>query len=249
MKLFQVLLCLLIVQPLFSQVQEQKLNTGIDEVKVYLQGAEIIRNKTLNLPKGKHRLIFTGLSPLIDARSIQVNASNNTSILSITSKTNFSHPRKSSGRARIMQDSIKLLQEQRQDLYDLKRAFQKEEEILQKNQDLKGQEKGLTTDELIRVANFYRERYREIFKEKTKIDRTVAIINQEMSQINGQLSQINAGNQPTSEVYLELNIKSPTSTKIKLRYVVSNAGWSPVYDLRAGELNGYYQVEVSGDGV
>jgi len=224
------------VQPLFSQIKEQNVKTDIDAVRVYLQGAEIIRTKNLNLAKGKHRLIFTSLSPLVDARSIQVNASENTSILSITSKTNFQNPRKATGKAKVMRDSIKLLTDQRQDLYDLQRAYQKEEEILQKNQDLKGNQKGLTTEELIKVTNFYRERYREIFKEKTVINREVAKINERMSRINGQLSQINSGNQPASEIYVELNVKQARTTKLKVRYVVSSAGWSPMYDLRAGEL-------------
>lgn len=237
MRYFQILLCLLFIQPLFAQIQEQNIKTDIDAVRVYLQGAEIIRTKNLNLPKGKHRLIFNGLSPLLDARSIQVNASENTSILSLTSKTNFQNPQKSSGKVRVLRDSIKLLTDMRQDWYDLQRAYQKEEEILQKNQDLKGNEKGLTTDELIKVTNFYRERFREIFKEKTKINRAVAKINENMSRINGQLSQMNSGSRRTSEIYVELNVKSPVTTKLKVRYVVGSAGWSPVYDLRAGELN------------
>ena len=92
MRYLKLLLCMLIMQPAFAQIQEQTVESDIESVKIYLQGAEIIRTKTINLQKGKHRLIFSGLSPNINAQSIQVTSSKNTSILSTTNKTNFMKP-------------------------------------------------------------------------------------------------------------------------------------------------------------
>jgi uncharacterized protein (TIGR02231 family) len=225
------------MQPAFAQIQEHTVESGIQSVKIYLQGAEIIRTKSINLKIGKHRLIFAGLSPNINAQSIQVTSSKNTSILSTTNKTNFLKPKEAKGNTKVMLDSIKMLRYDLQALDDLKKAFAKEEEILRQNQNLKGTEKGLTTDDLIKVANFYRVRFREIYTERTRINRNVNDINQTISRLNGQLSQLSSGSRPTSEVYLELKIKSSGTTNIKVRYVVANAGWSPIYDLRAGELN------------
>ena len=237
MRYLKLLLCLLIMQPAFAQIQEHTVESNIESVKIYLQGAEVIRTKNINLQTGKHRLILSGLSPNINPQSIQVTSSKNTSILSITNKTNFLKPKEAKGNTKIMLDSIKMLRFDLQELDDFKKAFAKEEEILRQNQNLKGTEKGLTTDDLIKVANFYRARFREIYKERTQINRKVNNINQTISRLNGQLSQLNSGSRPTSEVYLELKVKSGGTTKVKVRYVVANAGWSPIYDLRAGELN------------
>ena len=237
MRYLKLLVCLLIMQPAFAQIQEHTVESKIESVKIYLQGAEVIRTKAISLKTGKHRLILSGLSPNINAQSIQVTSSKNTSILSITNKTNFLKPKTAKGNTKIMLDSIQMLRFELQALDDFKKAFAKEEEILRQNQNLKGTEKGLTTDDLIKVANFYRTRFREIYKERTRINRSVNDINQTISRLNGQLSQLNSGSSPTSEVYLELKVKSSGTTKVKVRYVVANAGWSPIYDLRAGELN------------
>ena len=237
MRFFQIMLCLFITSPMWAQIQEKNIKTDIDEVRVYLQGAEIIRTQDLNLPIGKYRLIFTGLSPRLDARSVQVTTSDNTSLLSLTSKTNFLSPKLPSVRVKEIQDSVTLMNMEKQDLSNIKRAFQKEEEVIQRNQDLKSVERGLTTEELIKVSNFYRARFREIYKEKTKIDREMTVLTLKVNQLNSQLSQMNANNQPTSEVYLEVNVKSSAKTKVKVRYLVASAGWSPVYDLKAGKLN------------
>lgn len=237
MRYLKLFICLLIMQPAFAQIEEHAVESNIESVKIYLQGAEVIRTKDVNLRPGKHRLIFEGLSPNINPQSIQVTSSTNTSILSITNKTNFLKPREAKGNSKVMLDSIEMLRFELQALDDLKKAFTKEEEILRQNQNLKGTENSLTTDDLIKVANFYRTRFREIYSERTRINRQVNDINQTISRLNGQLSQMNSSSRPTSEVYIELKVKSSGTTKVKVRYVVANAGWSPIYDLRAGELN------------
>ena len=82
MRYLKLLLCLLIMQPAFAQIQEHTVESNIESVKIYLQGAVVIRTKNINLQTGKHRLILSGLSPNINPQSIQVTSSKNTSILS-----------------------------------------------------------------------------------------------------------------------------------------------------------------------
>jgi len=59
--------------PLFSFAQEleKEITTSIEEVRIHLQGAEIIRTAKTTLPSGKHKLVFTDLSPKINPASIQ----------------------------------------------------------------------------------------------------------------------------------------------------------------------------------
>ncbi len=45
-----------------QEIKEKKIGTTISSATIYLTGAEIIRNKKINLSTGKTRLIFEGLS-------------------------------------------------------------------------------------------------------------------------------------------------------------------------------------------
>lgn len=222
--------------PLAAQIQEKTVTTDIEAVKIYLLGAEIARTKTLQLPAGKHRLIFQGLSPRLKGNTITVTTTDNARILSITSETNFLNPQPRSPRATIIQDSIELLNLRREDLSNLRAAYDEEAALLQLNRQLKGNDDNLDADDLRAMADFYRTRYREILAAKTNINRELIQINQRTNDLNAQLQQMNAGNQPTSEVYLELQVAQAAKVEVKLRYLVDNAGWSPVYDLTAGTL-------------
>lgn len=222
--------------PLLAQIQEQDVTTDIEAVKIYLLGAEIARTKSINLPAGKHRLVFKGLSPRLKGNSVTMTTSDNARILSITSQTNFLNPMPRSPRAATIQDSIELLAMRREDLNNLRAAYDEEATLLQVNRQVKGNDDNLDADDLRAMADFYRTRYREILTAKTKINRELTEINQRVNGLNAQLQQMNAGNQPTSEVYLELQVAQAAKVEVKLRYLVDNAGWSPVYDLTAGTL-------------
>ena len=66
----KLLLLLLMTSSLFANVQEDKITTEIDAVKLSMQGAEIVRDKEITLASGTSRLSFVGLSPKINAQSI-----------------------------------------------------------------------------------------------------------------------------------------------------------------------------------
>ena len=90
-KVFQFLLIgIFLPISIFSQETEKEVKADIEEVRIFLQGAEIIRTSQTTLPKGKHKLIFTNLSPNLNASSIQISSEgDDVTMLSTTSRVNF----------------------------------------------------------------------------------------------------------------------------------------------------------------
>ena len=220
-----------------AQVEETKLAVTPSKVTVHLKGAELLQSATAQIPGGRHRVIFTGLSPKVNPQSIQVTATNGVSILSIASKINFLKERKESAQVRILRDSLELLEEQKQGTADELSAFQEESDLLKKNKAMGGKNTALPVDELIRAADFYRARFREINRAVSALKRRMKNINLEVAQLNLQLQEMNAHRRPTSEVYVDVGSEAPVSSEFLLRYVVDDAGWSPIYDLVSTKLN------------
>jgi hypothetical protein len=55
---------------LFAQEPIEKIiNSDVSEVTVYLDGAQVVRKKSIELPQGESILKFVDLSPFIDAQS------------------------------------------------------------------------------------------------------------------------------------------------------------------------------------
>lgn len=236
---FQLIALFFILQTfnLNSQTTENQIITQINQVTIHLKGAEIIREKNISIQTGRQSLVFTNLSPKLNPKSVQVTASNDVQILSITSKINFLKAGKKSPEIQLLNDSLKVIQIQNQNLEDEKNAFIQEQNLLLKNQQLRGNNSSISVDELKKAANFYRSRFKEINSNLSRIKRTQKDLAEEMNLIRQQLTELNAGEKPTSEIYVSINSKNPTTSKLKLRYVVDDAGWSPIYDLVASDLN------------
>lgn len=230
-------LLFLIINSSLINAQTQEITTEINAVKLSMQGAEIVREKEVTLSPGTTRLTFVGLSPKINAQSVQVTASNEVQVLSVVGKINFLARQKESARINMLRDSIELLGLDFQKITNVLTAFSVEEMMLKSNLKISGEASNLQISELQKSADFFRIRFREIYDESSKLNLRKTKIQQEINRINQQLDELNAGNRYTSEIEMTLNAKTTKTTTIKLRYVVNDAGWSPIYDLKATELD------------
>ncbi len=234
-----ILLGILFPFSIFSQETEKEVNAPIEEVRIHLQGAEIIRTDRVTLPKGKHKLVFTGLSPKMNPSSIQISTEGDeVNMLSTTSRINFLKDKEESNPAiGILQDSLLIIADELQFLADQEGAIAQEKSLLESNKKLSGHEKSVDFEQLKATAAYYRERFLAINNDLSKIRKDRTEFQNQQRKIQQQLNEFNAGKRPTSEIYLALNCEQNVTTTFRVRYVVRDAGWSPIYDLTVKNLN------------
>ena len=223
----------------FAQIQnpEQRVETPIKAVTLYLDGAEVNQQKQANLNAGITSVVFTNLSSKLIPKSIQVNVGDGVSVLSVTEKLNFLTQTTESTKVKQLRDSLKANQYKTQQLVYDKEAYDKEKELLAKNNSIGGHEKGVLIAELKLAADFYRSRIKEINTEILKLDTK---INEEYvvnDRLQSALNELNSNeNKPTGEIIILLQSDSKVATNIDLKYVVSDAGWAPYYELKAEDV-------------
>jgi uncharacterized protein (TIGR02231 family) len=84
------------------------------------------------------------------------------------------------------------------------------------------------------MADFFRARLTELVTTRMKLDEKIKKINESVVKVQRQINEQNemyARN--TSEIVISLSADAPTSVDLDLNYIVSNAGWNALYDLRA----------------
>jgi uncharacterized protein (TIGR02231 family) len=216
----------------------QEINTPIQSAIIYLYGAEVTQSKQVTLNAGRNKIVFIGLSPKLDSKSIQVSLTGDASILAISDAVNYMANQKESNRIKQLKDSLLLLNDAITQLNNEEDAFTAEKNMILKNQTIGGTEKGLAVAELKLAADFYRSRIKEINTEVSKLNKKQTSLNESMMRVNQQLDVLNASNnQPTAEIAILINSTIKTTSTITLKYVVLDAGWAPSYDLRAEDIN------------
>lgn len=242
MKKVIITIVILIVNNLvsFAQTSEavQEVSAPIQSAIVYLYGAEVSQTKQVSLNAGKNKIVFTGLSPKLNSKSIQVNVSGDVAILAISDAINYMANQKESGRIKQLKDSLKSLNESIAVVNDEKEAYTIEKNMLLKNDAMGGTEKAVAIAELKLAADFYRTRIKEINTELFSFNQKINHLNEAIIKTNQQLMELNAkNNQPSAEISILLSSAIKTNTTISLKYIVTDAGWAPSYELRAEDIN------------
>lgn len=223
----------------FSQNEKEiKVDTEIKSAIVYLDGAEIHRSKKVSLQKGRTKVIFTGLSPKFNPKNIQVTTTNNIELLAISHRIDYLTNVKEKPRVQSLKDSLKLISQKNIALNNDKDAYNIEKDMMLQNKKIGGQNNGVSITELKQAADLFRARIMEINKAIAKIDVGVTKNNEFINRINNELYQLNAKTTYSrGEITLLLNSNEAKTTEIDLKYIVSNAGWTPSYDIRAEDVN------------
>jgi uncharacterized protein (TIGR02231 family) len=215
-----------------------EVSAPVESAIVYLYGAEISQSKQVTLNAGRNRVVFKGLSPKLNSKSIQVSTSGDISILAISDEINYFASKKESDRIRQLRDSVELLNDGIAVINNDKDAYVSEKNLLLNNQKIGGNEKGVAVAELKLAADLFRARIKEINAEIFKLEKKAGDLSESLQKVNKQLVELNAKeNQPTAEISILLSSSVKQATKIDLKYIVTDAGWAPSYDLRAEDIN------------
>lgn len=215
----------------------QELSPSLQSVKIHLQGAEITRTTSVNLPAGETKLTFTGLSPKIKPESIRISPSEGITMLAISNRINFLKEKEGTAEVQELQAKLETSQAEIQELKDQEEGFLQEKKLLENNQQLTKENPSIGMQQILAAANLYRQRMTEINRELSKIRRILPEKQKEAQQLNDQLTQLNVNNEATSEIYVSVKNANAQNVTFTLEYVVNNAGWAPIYDLYAGALS------------
>jgi uncharacterized protein (TIGR02231 family) len=224
------LFCILSIN-IFAQTV---ISSDINSVKIFKNQAEITRETALKVKAGKQEIILTNISTLINPSSLQVQLGNsNITLLSAKYERNYLLPKIDNPKVKKLKADLEILNDDLSWLTDQRTILKGMEDVLNKNQDLGGKS-GFTASQVIELSNAYKTKFLEIRKETRALRKQEKDLNLKRSKIQQQLKELNADfNKPSGNIVLQVMSKNAINSHIKCTYLVNNAGWNALYDLRS----------------
>lgn len=225
----------LIVISITSYSQTDKpVDSKISRVTVFLNRAQVTREVKTRIEAGKTNIILNGLTSQLDQQSIQVSGKGSFVILGISNNQNYLNEFNVPKGLQVLRDSLEIYKHQLSLELNQKDILGKEEQLLLGNQKIGGTQQNLTVAELKAMADFYRTRLTEIGVTKIRSDEKIKRLNGRITRVNNQINEQNElYSRNTSEIVVSVSAEAATSVEMDVNYVVANAGWFPIYDLRA----------------
>ena len=198
-----------------QNIPEQRIETEINSIVVYLEGSEVTRNKKVEILNGRNLIIFERLSPKLNAKSIRVSTDDDISVLSISSKADYLTKIEEKPRIKELKDSLKMISQKVTSFNDEKQAYNVEKELLKTNISIGGTNNGVSIAELKQAADYYRTRMIEINKRISEIERITLEQKSTKIDLQNELRELNASlNYSRTEVAILLSSEKNITTDI-----------------------------------
>ena len=237
----RVFLLFLVLTPAFLIANQNPvdLDSEIKKVIVFKEGAQVTRFAEIEIPRGKTIYKLAGITPNLDASSIQLKGEGDFTILSVNHQLNYFESTDKSDTLVALESEVLHLQQQVEEWNIQYKVLKEEEELILNNDKKNGKEdKSLPVDELKSMAEFYRQQIAEIRLNKLNLKRQINEQLKDIRQNQQQINEIKAANQgvETSEILVTVNAEQPVKGTFELSYFVVNAGWIPTYDIRVADV-------------
>ncbi|MCB0762330.1 MAG: DUF4139 domain-containing protein [Flavobacteriales bacterium] len=231
------LFVLCVAGPGLAAQQSSDVESNIEEVTVFLSGAQINRTANVSLKAGENIVRLKGLAEYLDPNSIQVEGDERYVIQGVKHEVNVFRETTLPPEVKAKKDSLETLEFTLQMRAAMRKVYNEEREMLTANRSVKGTNATLLVEDLEEMADFYRNRTKEIEYKLLEIDRDQKQLNEDINRIRQYLNQRNAmANKRTSEILVTVLSNKQQSVDIDFSYMVRQAGWVPTYDIRAKDI-------------
>ena len=252
MKTYSVILnTFLLIALTINAKSANTFKAKVEKATVYLNGAQLFSSHDVVLAQGVNDIIFEGVSPLLQAPSLQASGKGSFTIMEV--KFDAIYPeaaavvKPSTKKLKALQlvgDSILEIQLQLDEITDKMAALQTEKNILLGNRLIKGETKRDTLNLFKDAMDYLRTRLNNLNAETYKLRREqnsrsqlMTDLRERQSNLNAMINQVeNNGATPPQATYriiISVLAEQATNGSISVNYFVAEAGWIPEYDLRA----------------
>lgn len=217
---------------------QTKVKTSVEKVTLFIDGAQVTRSRQIDIPAGNSTVVFTGLSPYLDDKSMQVAAKGKFTVTAVNRLFNHTDSLERSTRQKALEQELAKIRQQQQQQQAARAVIDAETDLLKVNCSVGNRNVATPLAAIKELNEYYASRMQELKRRMLELDGQMKALSDRERQVTADLAQL-GGRQsaPMSEV--EVRIEAPAACKgaFTLTYYVRNAGWFPSYDIRSGGLS------------
>lgn len=217
----------------------QTLQSSITAVTVFSDRAAITRTAQINLEAGEHRLLFDLLPDTIDQKSIQVSGLGNAILSNVKFKKEFYVEIPDEEENKEIYTEKKRITDEVDKVLQIIARLDKEKKLIEDiakkvtTPTEKGDPTELDPAKWSKLIDFYREKTIAIDAESFAAQEEKLNLNAQKKRIENKINELgNQKNKEKRQVEVIVEMKSAGDLVLELSYIVRNASWIPVYDMR-----------------
>ncbi|MCR4958881.1 MAG: mucoidy inhibitor MuiA family protein [Prevotella sp.] len=212
----------------------EKHTASIERVTVFANGAQVVRSKSVQLVAGEQVVTFTGMSPYMDRKSMQLKARGRLTVLGVTHRTVHPDSLEQMKRLHQAEDAVKAVKRKIQQAEDEKEVLASQLELVKTNCSVASRTVATPLVNIKELNNYYSQEQLSIKKRTQDIDDDLVKLYEELTKKQEVLDSIGRIKMATAtEVDVKVDAQQAGRADFDITYYVKNAGWFPSYDIRS----------------
>ena len=214
-----------------------KQTASINKVTVFTNGAQVERSKSVILVPGEQVVTFTGFSPYMDKKSLQVKAKGHLTILGVSERT--AHPDSAAQvkRLRAAEDDVKAVERRIQQTKDEQEMLTAQLELVKTNCSVAGRTVATPLANIKELNAYYAQQVLSVKERSQELEEQLQKLNDELKRKQDtcdSIAKLKLKN--ITEIDVKLEAKQAGRADFDITYYVKNAGWFPSYDIRSNSI-------------
>ncbi|WP_311749158.1 DUF4139 domain-containing protein [Proteus terrae] len=205
----------------------------LNQATIFLRGAELENNVTLNLPAGQSEVVLSNVANNIDPRSLSISIDNEDVIINtINVKKILIAPSYPSDIAVLMEkqkDINKRIEE-----LNININVGNEQITLLKDQSFFGYGETQSLEHSSQKFDFISQKMTSILNQQKMAREEITELTKQLEELSRQLEiDMPIIAQEKTQIVLSLGTSKNLTSKMRISYITPDAGWSPAYDIRS----------------
>ena len=216
----------------------EKQTASINKVTVFTNGAQVERSKSVNLTPGEQVVTFTGFSPYMDKKSLQVKAKGHLTILGVSERT--AHPDSVAQIKKLhdAEDAVKAVERRIQQTKDEQEMLTAQLDLVKTNCSVAGRTVATPLANIKELNAYYAQQVLSVKKRSQELEEQLQTLNDELKRKQDTCDSIaKLKLKSVTEIDVKVDAKQAGRADFDITYYVKNAGWFPSYDVRSNSIN------------
>ena len=205
----------------------------LNQATIFLRGAELENNVTLNLPAGQSEVVLSNVANNIDPRSLSISIDNEDVIINtINVKKIPIAPSYPSDIAVLMEKQKDI--NKRIEVLNININVGDEQITLLKDQSFFGYGETQSLEHSSQKFDFISQKMTSILNQQKIAREEIAELTEQLEELSRQLEiDMPIIAQEKTQIVLSLGTSKDLTSKMRISYITPDAGWSPAYDIRS----------------
>lgn len=215
----------------------ERLTATIDRVTVFTNGAQVERSKSVSLVAGEQVLTFTGMSPYMDTKSMQVRAKGRLTVLGMSHRTVHPDSAQQMGVLKRANEQVKAVERRIQQVKDEQQMLAQQIELVKTNCSVAGRTVATPLASIKELNTYYAQEVLAVKKRSQDLEEQLERLNEELEQREAQRDSVaRIKLKSATEVDVKVVAQQAGRADFSITYYVKNAGWYPTYDVRSSSI-------------